>query len=528
MRSSILFITFFALTTLMASCAKITSIQPNPTVPGANVTIKGWGFGTAQNNSQILYDDSELTANFWSSRKIITQITDGQRVGNFDLKLTLKNGKKLSSNLAIECAPPECRSILLPPSGGEISLPGVIVRFYDYAFPSNRQVRAEITENPGTDILFKSLAGYLTTAARISNEIRINTGETPPLNSKVTVSLSVPHRHFKALPPRSTIIPFVQVDDFTDTELKTSFIAIKPTDKVDTANDKVKLNFDLSKDFFTQSPDGSYEAIIILAPTYNIDEVSNVKTTSTCQSVQIRAPLLGSPNVTDPFDPTAGHRGVDFAVANGTTVVAVADGKVVSSPGSPGNPQIRQCYQNETRCTALGLTHRGAGNFIIIKHGTGDTSRYTTYFHLSDDSNFPAMGSSVSKGQALGLSDSTGGVTGPHLHFEYRKARFGEHIDPEPCFDCTGCIEKYVEMLPNGCPNDPPNYRSFGVTNSCESDEYMHYHCFNPSDSNPCKGKCGPHLVAWFCRTGQTCQGNGCSPSCSGGESYRIHKAPCP
>ncbi|MFD5596617.1 transglycosylase family protein [Streptomyces griseorubiginosus] len=97
------------------------------------------------------------------------------------------------------------------------------------------------------------------------------------------------------------------------------------------------------------------------------------------------------------------HTGVDFAVPTGTTVKAVAAGKVVASGwgGSFG-------YQ------------------VVIRHGDG---RYTQYAHLSAIS--VKAGQTVGAGQRIGRSGSTGNSTGPHLHFEVRSAPgFGSDIDP--------------------------------------------------------------------------------------------------
>lgn len=97
------------------------------------------------------------------------------------------------------------------------------------------------------------------------------------------------------------------------------------------------------------------------------------------------------------------HTGVDFAVPTGSTVKAVASGKVVSSgwAGSFG-------YQ------------------VVIRHSDG---RYTQYAHLSAIS--VKSGQSVGGGQRIGRSGSTGNSTGPHLHFEVRTGPgFGSDIDP--------------------------------------------------------------------------------------------------
>jgi LysM repeat protein len=97
------------------------------------------------------------------------------------------------------------------------------------------------------------------------------------------------------------------------------------------------------------------------------------------------------------------HTGVDFAVPTGTSVKAVAAGRVVSSgwAGSFG-------YQ------------------VVVRHADG---RYTQYAHLSAIS--VKSGQGVGAGQRLGRSGSTGNSTGPHLHFEVRTGPgFGTDIDP--------------------------------------------------------------------------------------------------
>ena len=57
----------------------------------------------------------------------------------------------------------------------------------------------------------------------------------------------------------------------------------------------------------------------------------------------------------------------------------------------------------------------GAGNYIVVSHGNGWT---THYFHLNTFS--VALGASVAQGQQIGTTGSTGGSSGPHLHFEQR------------------------------------------------------------------------------------------------------------
>ncbi|MFJ6354268.1 transglycosylase family protein [Streptomyces sp. NPDC092046] len=97
------------------------------------------------------------------------------------------------------------------------------------------------------------------------------------------------------------------------------------------------------------------------------------------------------------------HTGVDFPVPTGTSVRAVASGRVVSAgwAGSYG-------YQ------------------VVIRHEDG---RYSQYAHLSALN--VREGQRVNPGQRIARSGSTGNSSGPHLHFEMRTGPgYGSDIDP--------------------------------------------------------------------------------------------------
>lgn len=87
---------------------------------------------------------------------------------------------------------------------------------------------------------------------------------------------------------------------------------------------------------------------------------------------------------------------VDFNRANddGDVVVAAAGGTV-------------------SRVENFGNT--SYGRWVEINHGSGFTTRYA---HLSVQS--VSVGQSVSKGQKIGNVGTTGGSSGPHLHYEQR------------------------------------------------------------------------------------------------------------
>ncbi len=88
------------------------------------------------------------------------------------------------------------------------------------------------------------------------------------------------------------------------------------------------------------------------------------------------------------------HRGVDIAAPPGTSVRAALDGKVAVVAEDP----------------VLGL-------YVAIRHQIGFS---TVYGHLQQALVHP--GETVARGQRIGLVGSSGKATGPHLHFEVRKA----------------------------------------------------------------------------------------------------------
>lgn len=88
------------------------------------------------------------------------------------------------------------------------------------------------------------------------------------------------------------------------------------------------------------------------------------------------------------------HRGVDYAAATGTPILATGDGKV-AFVGNKG----------------------GYGRTVILSHG----GRYTTLFaHMSKYKSGIRAGQRVRQGEVIGYIGSSGLATGPHLHYEFR------------------------------------------------------------------------------------------------------------
>lgn len=101
------------------------------------------------------------------------------------------------------------------------------------------------------------------------------------------------------------------------------------------------------------------------------------------------------------------HKGTDYAAPTGTPVVASGDGRVTwaSRNGS-------------------------FGNLVVIQHG----DRFETkYAHLSSYARGVRVGSRVKQGDIIGYVGSTGGATGPHLHYEFLID--GAHRNPRTVHD---------------------------------------------------------------------------------------------
>lgn len=94
------------------------------------------------------------------------------------------------------------------------------------------------------------------------------------------------------------------------------------------------------------------------------------------------------------------HSGIDMAAPAGTIVSAAAAGSatVAMNPG-------------------------GYGLYVIVNHGGGVS---TLYAHL--EATPIVSGEAVAAGEEIGQVGSTGLSTGPHLHFEVRRA--GHPVDP--------------------------------------------------------------------------------------------------
>lgn len=160
----------------------------------------------------------------------------------------------------------------------------------------------------------------------------------------------------------------------------------------------------------------------------------------------IRYPFNGQHRVSSNFNPnrhhpvtglSRPHNGTDFAMRTGTGVLAAGDGVV-------------------TRV----VNHKYAGLYVEVKH----SERYSTrYLHLSKA--LVHKGQRVSQGQKIALSGSSGRVTGPHLHYEFRIAGrpvnpmtaeipIAKHLEGKSRKEFDGLLAQYLARMDEARPGD--------------------------------------------------------------------------
>ena len=136
--------------------------------------------------------------------------------------------------------------------------------------------------------------------------------------------------------------------------------------------------------------------------------------------MRLSNPAPGRP-ITSPYGPRRHpvtgefgkmHTGTDFG---GTFKVLSAGDGIVA--------HVAKEWNNLTR---LQKPRQTGGNVVVIKHAD---NLYTAYFHGKNRSHLN-VGDRVKTGDEIYISGSTGRSTGPHLHFEVRRTKSRNQIDP--------------------------------------------------------------------------------------------------
>ena len=114
------------------------------------------------------------------------------------------------------------------------------------------------------------------------------------------------------------------------------------------------------------------------------------------------------------------HKGVDMSCKRGVPVYATGDAIV--------------------QMTDEGMRRRGYGRQILLNHEFGYQTRYA---HLNKI--FVKEGERVTRGQLIGEVGSTGGSTGPHLHYEV--IYMGRHVNPVNYFNRNMSSDEYKQLM---------------------------------------------------------------------------------
>ena len=114
------------------------------------------------------------------------------------------------------------------------------------------------------------------------------------------------------------------------------------------------------------------------------------------------------------------HKGVDLSCKRGVPVYATGDAIV--------------------QMTDEGRRRRGYGRQILLNHEFGYQTRYAHLHKI-----YVKEGERVTRGQLIGEVGSTGGSTGPHLHYEV--IYMGRHVNPVNYFNRNMSSDEYKMLM---------------------------------------------------------------------------------
>ncbi|MBR4994525.1 MAG: peptidoglycan DD-metalloendopeptidase family protein [Alistipes sp.] len=166
------------------------------------------------------------------------------------------------------------------------------------------------------------------------------------------------------------------------------------------------------------SLEASWNRIKLLGDTLG-DKSSRIPSIQPVLNKQLTLLTAGYGNLLNPFYRTLqSHQGVDYTVAEGSSVFATADGTV---------------KEISDKSSTLGKT-------IIIDHGNG---YQTSYSHLL--STLVRRGQKVERGDIIALSGNSGLSLAPHLHYEVRFN--GLRVDPIHYFFMELSPDEYSRII---------------------------------------------------------------------------------
>jgi len=185
-----------------------------------------------------------------------------------------------------------------------------------------------------------------------------------------------------------------------DAGQQTSAVSAAPQPEI-SAEAAAKIDFSRSSVVTMGDPDGKLKQLLSAQSAGSITRAASAGSLGAPLASLVTASPFGYR--VSPITGGSGdfHRGQDYVAQCGTSVLAAASGTV----------------------TFAGWHQFGGGNRVVVDHGNG---LETTYNHLSSFN--VKVGQTVSRGEVVALSGTTGASTGCHLHFEVQVN--GEVVDP--------------------------------------------------------------------------------------------------
>ena len=319
----------------------------------------------------------------------------------------------------------------VPVTGGTLALPGVATLVVPAAaFAADRAVRLEkIACARAARELTESTTAFQPGTA-LGYQVRINTGSTQPA-APVELSVQVP-AGFSA-PAGSQIEVFAQIAEYGEFDSFDHFELIDA--QVNPAGNVLTVLLPPWAFSSSRRADATFEAIVTLAPTPGVTTRPAGPTRSLSSEGKILPPLktlIVNSNFGVRTHPIAGeqrmHFGTDFE-AKGSVSPTFAEGDPIFAVGDGVVQTAFHCSPEPIGTTGKTGCQVSFGNFVVLKTNASGTA---TYAHLQDF--FVEPGDKVLAGQEIGVTDHTGGSTGPHLHFELTGTGVGVKgkIDPLP------------------------------------------------------------------------------------------------
>lgn len=374
-------------------------------------------------------------------------------------------------------APPPKQTSDIGTAGGAIVLPGVAtVVIPPGSLGATEQVTVEAIPAPVLD------PGSWTTVAGLPRqpyEVHVTFASSTPL-VPVDVSLEISPAFLDTLSGAGGLTVLVDVTEQSDDEVWSGFRALPSavTSRL-TATSSAQLvqaiTSSISPEDFSPTSDGEFQATLMVASVSDTTVAGAV-----CGARPLAPPLAGTLTVRESYNPCTckqRHGGTDLLAADGTPVFSSCDGKVVDrrcqlNPkklnrynipsgwgwtvavrcDDPSGLVVRYAHlQDDSPCQVIKRCSKGTRPrpTCVVNSDCAQGSCVDTGVRPepSDISLFPPIGFRVAKDDLIALSDSSGGVTGPHLHMECGG-------DCEKLIPCEG-FGKVCDVATGSCTTTP-------------------------------------------------------------------------